>query len=247
MTDRHAPERRTRRALPDRGDQRRIGIGIPAGRQVMAARPLVAQCPVDQQEKGWSEAFGHKPRRRDADQGAASESEQFLGDQDGKRCSDRAADHAVFRAPCPPTVETRMETGPGGILNGSSRVGEVLDEFPVEVQEASGRNETFGSPFRIRAALSRFAAVKTGVSEGSCSRRGIRVSSATDRHPLLPAPGLLPVDLLPGLPDDRMVRGEQRQHTLYQFRTTQVVAPNAPSGRSRRISRSAGPSGAGRC
>ena len=157
----------------------------------MAARPLVAQCPVDQQKKGWSEAFGHEPRRGDAYQGAATESEQFLGDQDGKRSSDRAADNSIFGAPVPPTEESRMETGPGGILNGPPRSSEVLDKFPVEVQEASGRNGNPGQPLPDPGSLSRFAAVKTGFSEGSCSRRGIRVSSATARHLFLFALGRL--------------------------------------------------------
>ena len=112
----------------------------------MAARPLVAQGPVDQEKKRRCEAFGHKPRRGDAHKGAASKSEQLLGDQDGERGSDRAADHAIFGAPCPPPEEARMETGPGGILNGPSRGREVLDQFPVEVQEASGRNGPLGQP-----------------------------------------------------------------------------------------------------
>ena len=133
-------------ALTDRSDQRGIGIGIRAGRHVMAARPLVAQGPVDQEEEGRGKPFGHKPRRGDAYKGAASKSEQFLGDQDGKRGSDRAADHTVFGAPFPPTEEARMETGPGGILDGPSRVSEVLDKFPVEVQEASGRDGNLGHP-----------------------------------------------------------------------------------------------------
>ena len=110
----------------------------------MAARPLVAQGPVDQEEEGRGKPFGHKPRRGDAHKGAASESEQFLGDQDGKRGSDRAADHAIFGVPSPPAKEARMETGPVGILGGPSRVGEVLDKFPVEIQEASGRNRNLG-------------------------------------------------------------------------------------------------------
>src|SRR5659263_223375 len=87
---------------------------------------------------------------------------------------------------------------------------------------------TLGNPFRIRAVSSRFAAVKTGVSDGSCSRSGIRMSSATDRHPLLRTLGLFPVDLLLGLPDDGMICRNQRQHTLDQLRPAQVVAPGPP-------------------
>src|SRR5512135_611377 len=128
----------------DRSDQRGIGIGIRAGRHVMAARPLVAQGPVDQEEEGRGKPFGHKPRRRYAYKGVASKSEQFLGDQDGKWGSDRAADHAVFGAPFPPTEETCMETGPGGIFRSPSRVSKVLEKFPVEVQEASGRDRNLG-------------------------------------------------------------------------------------------------------
>jgi len=189
-------------------DQRGIGIGIPAGPHVVAARPLVAQGPVDQQEKRWCEAFGHKPRRGDAHKGAASKSEQFLGDQDGKRGSDRAADHAVFVAPFPPTEEACMETGPGGILGGPSRVGKVLDKFPVEVQEASGRDSNLGQPPPDPGSLKQVCRLEDGASpKARVPESGIRMSSATDRHLILPAFGLFPVDLLLGLPDDGVIRG----------------------------------------
>ena len=39
-----------------------------------------------------------------------------------------------------------METGPGGILGGPSRVSEMLDKLPVEVQKASGRDGNLGQP-----------------------------------------------------------------------------------------------------
>ena len=143
----------------------------------MAARPLVAQGPLDQEEKGRGKPVCDKPRGGDAHKSAASESEQFLGDQARNTGADRAADHAIFGAPCPPR-KSGYETGPADPQR-SLPWQRGLDKFPVEVQEASGRNGNFGQALPDPCRLQQVCRRKDSRIRRLVFQKRYRVSSAT--------------------------------------------------------------------
>lgn len=75
-----------------RVDEVRIGLGVSGRRQVVIARPLVADGPIDEDEVGRRSDGSDLTRRRDTQQDLAARGEQLLGDEDGERRTDDTAD-----------------------------------------------------------------------------------------------------------------------------------------------------------
>src|SRR4051812_26650965 len=72
----------------------RVGFGIFGWRRIVVAGSFIAQGAVDDDEiRRWS-SWRDLAGGGQADQQLAAAAEQFLGDEDGERCTDGAADDA---------------------------------------------------------------------------------------------------------------------------------------------------------
>ena len=87
--------------LPERrqlGQHLRIRIGEAGRWQIVVARALIAESPVDQDEVRGVAKRRNLPCGGDADQELASAGKHLLGEQHGKRRADGAADHPELQS-----------------------------------------------------------------------------------------------------------------------------------------------------
>ena len=155
---------RRRAALGER-HHRRIGLGPGRRRQVVIARPLVAQGPVDDDMVGWRPEVADLTRGRDADQEPAAGHEALFGDEHREGRTDRVADDAVSDAIAFPFPELRMIAGP---VRRARRA--VLGSDPLPRCRPSGSRTRTGGIcperrfFCLRASRSMFSGRKAETS-----------------------------------------------------------------------------------
>jgi hypothetical protein len=105
-------------------------------RQVVIARPLVAQRALDQDEVRRRLQRRDLPRRCNADEQATSGSEQLFRDQHGEGCADGAADYADRQAAVFEEMEIGMVAGPAVMATHPPLPLELADDVAVRIQQA---------------------------------------------------------------------------------------------------------------
>ena len=150
-----------------RDDQAGIGLGENVGGGIMIARPLIAQCPIDNHE------IGRRPRRHDltgrghADQQSAPRCEEFFGDQHREWRANGSADNSGASAGHLKTVKLGVIAGP--CLNGPRRHRNSLrcrTMSPSGSSTQKGGTSAASNPFCRRASRSRADGSKTDGASG---------------------------------------------------------------------------------
>jgi hypothetical protein len=121
------------------GDQGGIRVGELTRRQIVVARAFVAQRPVDRDEVGRRSDLRDLARRRDADEEAASRSEQLLRDQDSERGADGAPDNSGRPSFQVELEHLRVIASPTSAWPRRPGSPQVPDDIAVRVEDADGR------------------------------------------------------------------------------------------------------------
>jgi len=106
----------------------------------VVARPLVAERAVDENEVRRVVPRRDLSRGGDAHEEPAAGGEQLLGDEDGKRRSDRASDDPELLAVSLEPVEVRVVAGPRLVFSRRARRRQVTDDVPVRIEDADVRD-----------------------------------------------------------------------------------------------------------
>ena len=125
---------------PGHGDKLRVGIGELGGWRIVIARSLVAQRPLDDHEIGRGAGRNDLAGGGEAEQQATAAGEQLLGDQDGERRADDAADDADRLSGEAEGIELSVIAGPGLERLRASRRLEAAENVAVGVEDAHRRH-----------------------------------------------------------------------------------------------------------
>ena len=202
-----SPRRDERGALPERGvrrpgcatdergrragerprhrvGQRGVRVREPRRREVVIARPFVAERALDEHEERRAGFGRDEAGRGDRHERLAAGGEQLLGDEHRERCSDGASDDADLRPAGLPPIQLRVEAGPGGSELRASGGDESLDQLAVHVEQAAGRDPVRGQPLLAPGAVEEVTGLEHGSLGGVVIDDGCALHDPSRYHPL---------------------------------------------------------------
>ncbi len=131
----------------DHLSQGSIQVAVRCGRQIVVARPFVAQGLLDEDH---IRGLAHRedlPRRGDADQELAARGEEFLGHQHREWSANHTPDDAILYLVLHKGIEHGVVARPVGMAACATGGLEGIDQVPIGIEHTDLRDAAFGKPF----------------------------------------------------------------------------------------------------
>jgi hypothetical protein len=114
------------------------GVGVFRWRGIVVARPLVAKRALDDNKIWGNPCCDDLPRRRQADQQAASAGEKLFSHQNGERSADRAPDDADLPSGEAEDIEFGVIAWPTFERLGTACSAKMAHKVAVGIEQANG-------------------------------------------------------------------------------------------------------------